>query len=535
MEKAASKIYFIFLVIACIIVAVYALSGIGQAPESMFLASTKVEITPLSLDMESDTSCSVTLDASGITAAGGCLSFTTSFSDVYVYADETPIYENIGPNSRLMRSNGNVWHFISIPDDSKEILVKIEYVYDDMSVTVPEFTAGDYYNLKSDIVKASTPSLIVSILDLLCGIGILIYFSATRGGKSGNNYMLALGVTAVCMGLWSAGETNAMVVLFTNRSLAAVFAFLILIFLPIPYVRYVHSIMWRSDRFLYLIPVCLCLFDFVLVTGLSFAGIMDLKETVKFTHLAWGTILLYAVSATFIALKNRKSNDSLVTINAVAMILLIASTAFDLVYYWTGARAQNDVTGRILILCYIFVLAYINIHASLKDIEKGKMAEYYRRLANTDSMTGLANRTAFNNDLNTLETDTEYTLISMDLNNLKKINDSLGHQAGDRYIINAANIISKVFGKDGICYRIGGDEFSVIIRNPGSDDIAKRLIVALEKEMDLHNSAHPSEQVAIALGYESNSPASGRDHDEIIHFADEKMYENKRLLKSREK
>ena len=277
MDKATFRIYILFSVIACIIIGVYAFSGAGRAPESMFLASAKEIVSPTSVDMKPDNSCSVILDAPQITTAGGCLCFTTSFSDVYVYADDTPIYENIGPGSRFMRSNGNVWHFISIPDDSNQILLNIKYVYDDMSVTVPEFTAGDYYSIRSDIVKDSTPSLLVSILDLLCGIGIIIYFAVTRKANSNNVQMISLGITAELMGLWSAGETNTMVVLFTNRSLAAVFAFLILVFLPIPFVVYVHSTLWQKDKFLFYVPICLLFFDFILVTGLSFSGITDLK------------------------------------------------------------------------------------------------------------------------------------------------------------------------------------------------------------------------------------------------------------------
>jgi diguanylate cyclase (GGDEF)-like protein len=146
-------------------------------------------------------------------------------------------------------------------------------------------------------------------------------------------------------------------------------------------------------------------------------------------------------------------------------------------------------------------------------------------------MTTLYNRNAFNNDVAQLSINTEYSIISLDLNNLKSVNDNLGHQAGDRYIINAANIINDIFGHEGTCYRIGGDEFSVIIQKPDSGMVTEKLIKKLEKEIEIHNTNNPSEPVYIAYGYHSHTPDSAYDYNETLHLADEKMYENKRLQK----
>ena len=534
MDKRINQIYSLFMAIACIIVVVYAFKSAALIPERMFPGDTEVAISPVSETIDSDDVYHATLDASEIVEAGGCLSFTAVFDDVWVYSGDDLIYECVGPRSTFIRSTGTTWHFVRISDANKPVTVRLEAYYERTKPpAAPEYSAGDYYNIRSMIIVGSTPVFIISILDILFGLIMIVYSYATRRVNSGRSKIAYIGLTALLIGLWSSGETNAMVVLMTNRALAGVFAYLILIFIPIPYVMYIHAVLWKKDKFLYRIPIFLSFLDFIVVISLAVTGVMDLKESIIITHMTWAVAIVYVIAAAINVLRTKKSErDEMAVFNAASMLVLIAVTGLEIGYYWTGMRLQNDVWGRALILCYIVLLAYNNIVESLKDIERGRKAEYYKELANTDSMTGLANRTAFNHDLEKLAEEKEYSIVSMDLNNLKEVNDTKGHQAGDRYIISAARIIKKAFGKEGICYRIGGDEFSVIIKKPESGAITSNLIPKLEEGIRVFNSNNPSEPVTIAVGFESKTPDSDRSYNDILHSADEKMYENKRMLKS---
>ena len=91
--------------------------------------------------------------------------------------------------------------------------------------------------------------------------------------------------------------------------------------------------------------------------------------------------------------------------------------------------------------------------------------KFYRQLATEDSMTGLANRNAYEFKIQSLADNPppEISFIMFDIDQLKVINDTYGHQTGDQVISLAAGCISEVFGKHGECYRIGGDEFCVIL------------------------------------------------------------------------
>lgn len=532
MDKLIIRIYTFFFAIACFFIVVYAIRSSSKTFKGMYEKNTEVSISPVYEKMDKDNIYIATIDAAPIIEAGGCLCFSTSFNDVWAYADDKLIYERIGGRSLLMKSNGNVWHFIRVEDDVDKIYLKSIPKYDSVLLTAPKFIAGDYYNIRSTLIFDSLLAFITSIIDMIFGLGMIVYFFVTRKINPGKARIIYFGIAATLIGIWSAGETNTMVILLSNGALAGVMAFLILIFIPVPYVIYIHTTLWDDDKFIYKIPIYLSLLNFVIVVGLALAGIRDLKQSVFITHIIWGLNIVYVIVAAARVIKNRKTiTDRVIVFNAVAMLSLIAVAGVEIVYYWTGLRSQNDFWGRFFVLLYIVLLAYTNIRDSFKDIEKGRMAEYYRELANTDSMTRLFNRTAFNNDVDMLTEDEAYTIISIDLNNLKLLNDSRGHQAGDRYIINAANIIKKIFGNAGNCYRIGGDEFSVIIKGEESDFIAGNLIPKMEHEIIRHNSTYPAEPVSMAWGFESNTKDSKRNYVDILHCADEKMYENKRMQK----
>lgn len=96
------------------------------------------------------------------------------------------------------------------------------------------------------------------------------------------------------------------------------------------------------------------------------------------------------------------------------------------------------------------------------------MNEHLQDMATTDSLTGLENRLSFDGALNSIRqnvSDSEnWTMFLMDVNGLKYANDTFGHQAGDMLIKGAADVIKGTFSPEGHCYRIGGDEFAVIIK-----------------------------------------------------------------------
>nr|WP_268820552.1 EAL domain-containing protein [Paraglaciecola sp. G1-23] len=107
---------------------------------------------------------------------------------------------------------------------------------------------------------------------------------------------------------------------------------------------------------------------------------------------------------------------------------------------------------------------YVGVFSDI-TARKGTEKELLK-LSNTDPLTELPNRSFFlANHANIVRRNTPHALICLDMDNFKKINDSLGHQTGDLLIKQIANRLQKLAGTTATCYRLGGDEFSILIDN----------------------------------------------------------------------
>ena len=163
-------------------------------------------------------------------------------------------------------------------------------------------------------------------------------------------------------------------------------------------------------------------------------------------------------------------------------------------------------------------------------MEKGRQTEVYQKLAIKDMLTGLNNRNAYMSDIDALTSYHDIMIITFDLNDLKKCNDNLGHGEGDFYLLNAAKILREVFSPYGSCYRIGGDEFCVMIKNASQCPIG-HLTYLLETKEKQFNVDNPIYNMHISFGYAIYNHMVDADLEQTRDRADAIMYENKRKSK----
>ena len=154
-----------------------------------------------------------------------------------------------------------------------------------------------------------------------------------------------------------------------------------------------------------------------------------------------------------------------------------------------------------------------------------KLAEVQKRYAYYDRMTGLKNRRAYEEKLVELEKDPphEYCVVMADINGLKKANDRIGHHAGDELITGASECLTAAFEGVDTIYRIGGDEYCVIMTGP--EGKARQCLERLQESL-LQWKGSYNDHLFLSTGV-----ASSRNHDgieAIMAEADKKMYECKR-------
>ena len=140
-------------------------------------------------------------------------------------------------------------------------------------------------------------------------------------------------------------------------------------------------------------------------------------------------------------------------------------------------------------------------------------------MSTTDPLTGLKNRTAMLRKMDALG-DVCFGVINLDLNGLKNVNDTQGHEAGDRLLIQAAEALQKVYYYDDI-HRTGGDEFIVVmpgIARETFDRKLKRFLETMEK----------NDEVSFAVGsYWSDGSV---DLNTAFRLADDAMYADKKAF-----
>lgn len=169
-----------------------------------------------------------------------------------------------------------------------------------------------------------------------------------------------------------------------------------------------------------------------------------------------------------------------------------------------------------------------------KDISRFKqMEEKLRALSLTDELTGLYNRRGFFALVEQLlklakRQKKGLFMLYADLDNLKGINDALGHQQGDQALLDMANLFRSTYRESDIIARIGGDEFVVIPVGSAGDDV-NVISSRLQQNVERHNErGNRSYTLSVSLGLTHYDPENPCSIDELLLRADKLMYEQKK-------
>lgn len=159
-------------------------------------------------------------------------------------------------------------------------------------------------------------------------------------------------------------------------------------------------------------------------------------------------------------------------------------------------------------------------------------------LAHKDSLTGIKNKAAYDEataalDKKISEGSAKFCIVMVDVNFLKKINDTYGHEQGNIYLMNAVKLICAIFGADNV-YRVGGDEFVVILTDMMAP-LGKYFVTEFDFEMKQKNSneaLQPWEKISAAVGIAIYDAEVDKTAEDVFKRADTLMYANKLAMKA---
>jgi diguanylate cyclase len=278
------------------------------------------------------------------------------------------------------------------------------------------------------------------------------------------------------------------------------------------------------------------------------AGILVIALTIMLSGLAWigsgirdTAMLGYCGVLIFTAMLGKKR------LLLIVVSLMLAMVAFITYSNSNGSHVNqiepiNWFTGAIVIvvLCVVGFSAWLMAHDYREALDElarenrlmNEAREQIEHLAMHDQLTQLPNRnmarTAFNNAYALAhQNDLPLALIFIDLDNLKPINDSLGHQAGDEILCEVAKRLQRVAENQHVVCRYGGDEFVMITQGIHTNDDASALAL-----MILHTISQPFAIRQIDMNCTCSigiamAPRDGTDLDTLIKKADIAMYQSK--------
>ena len=190
-------------------------------------------------------------------------------------------------------------------------------------------------------------------------------------------------------------------------------------------------------------------------------------------------------------------------------------------------KMENDLNDRFNDL----------VAAEVEASRSRHIADEMTEIANKDSLTGVRNKTAFDSEAASLDEainagGARFGIAMIDLNGLKKTNDTFGHDRGDEMIKALSAMICETFSPCPV-FRLGGDEFVVVAKDDkcaslerSVSDFSERIKASSENE-----SLQPWDRVSAAVGYALFDPERDNKVSAVLRRADEAMYENKREMK----
>lgn len=462
-----------------------------------------------------------------LTTKGGIYKFQAALDDSLLYQ-----YREEGfRRNPQMRSK--ITCFFILPKNLEHKTLALTYtgdgrgIYEIAPVTIVDENAIFLYFFINNLFSIG----IVALMYLLGFLSIWCFFYLERRNLPEKRF-INVGLFLLICGTWCLTDASITQLYCNMSSTVCYVSFFCFMLFAIPMIFFVKS---TGNMAKYrIIDGIICAFYFNTLVQIilnRFFGI-ELVDMLFVTHLLLVTGIGILVCLLVREYRLDKSRELLTLFIAFGMIAFGGLLA--LLLYWVLDFPYYQEIYECGILVFIVLLLRRIILSTVENAQAKTEMRVYMRLSKEDGLTSLPNRRAFDEHTATLEGRSDYTenaaLIFLDINNLKEINYTYGHNAGDELIIAVARCLQSVFSENAVCYRIGGDEFCVIITNP--TELEEEWNSRLDDAVRQYNQTH---RYPLSLARGCSFLLDGSGHAKTIsdwkYEADQKMYKNKVLDK----
>lgn len=448
---------------------------------------------------------------------GDYLCFYVSNNHVDVTVDGERVYalnssnENAGEN--IGKSVSSNWCIIPLaPEDAgKRFTIVLTPLITEIIPKDVEFLVGSNYNIVLGQLRKDAPQLILAIMCIALGLIIFLiqcYLQIHSGASQWDQ--LFMGVLSVVLGIWRITDVRSAPLIFSGNPKLLGYISIGMLFLASPALIQFVSVHFQKQqaRKVYILTIVISAVGILALAGQIF-GHTDMGESRILSHIALCVGMVMVIIASFYGRKRDSKNE----LTWKLLPLLAVGIALDfLVYYFQ--RSSSDLINTCLFFLIFLSTTFIS---SFRETS---------RMVYRDTRTGLFNKARWNELMTDSNIEGNLGILVLDMNGLKKVNDTFGHEAGDRMILAFANILRSALPSSSVICRWGGDEFSVMLPRVSRQKL-EQYKQAICQTTEEYNNSDPEVKIYFAMGEVLSEEYPGKTRMELFHLADEKMYRNK--------
>ena len=409
-------------------------------------------------------------------------------------------------------------NWVEIPlrptDEGSEVTVTVTPVLKSALNREIDIFVGSKYDFFANRFKLDLPQLTLSCMCIIMGVVLItaqiIMLIRKKTSMLDNFY---LGNFSVLMGIWRITDTRFSSIIFENSTKALGYITISALFImPIPLVLFVDELHSGKHRILLRTAAAVTAVGALAALLCQIFGIAELRDLLILCHLMLlidMAVCFFCVA--FFRVKNNKERDT-----RLFVFLLVLGGMADLIHYYV----RGTSSGMLITMVTFLIWTFCQFIESVLGI---------RRKVYIDANTNLFNKTYWVEYVeNNVREDEAFGIMMFDINKFKYINDTFGHEGGDRVISVFADVLRKTVGCSELVCRWGGDEFAVFVRNADEAKIT-HYISEIDTELERCNESGKGEKIYFACGYALSNDYPTLSKNELFAKADELMYENKKI------
>ena len=368
------------------------------------------------------------------------------------------------------------------------------------------------------------------IIGVVCaGAHIYLKYLHIQDSRLGSSAVFLILISCWCM--LDSSLTQQINGQSPNMGVLSLYCFMAL---PIPVIHFVRKTENLKQYRRLDILLMACYVNILCQAALHILFNVNYIDMIAITHVLHGMV---CVTVTHLLNKEYQQTQNWELLSVLQAVFILNVAAFiEMVIYWGFKSPYYGVILQIGVLAFVIRLLCAILVSMASNIQFKAEAMVYKRLSREDRLTGLGNRRGFDDYFAELEASASsfrnVLLIFLDVNGLKIVNDRFGHRAGDELIIGSARCLSHAFSELGNCYRIGGDEFAVVILNP--EISVQQCAEKLDEAIALHNGNNRWKlSIAWGTSYLRDDRGNLKRTSDWMFEADQAMYAMKSEMKAK--